>query len=223
MKAVKFVCIILSSMLIFCMSINVYADEEDYEDTDNNEEYYYEEYEDDYDDEYEEEYSYEESEEYIEESYEEYYYEEETVSEISQEIVAEVSEEISQEAVEEVIEEISETVTEEVSPVAEVSTEQSEVSEKKTEEKSLVSEISAIKEEVSEVSKPAVQRVVNIADDVKEEDSTANEISGNVMWGIIFILLIFCIIFLPRTRGMEFVKDRYRYRKAKNITRRHIR
>ena len=78
-------------------------------------------------------------------------------------------------------------------------------------------------EEVSEVSKPAVQRVVNIADEAKKEDNTANEISGNVMWGIIFILLIFCIIFLPRTRGMEFVKDRYRYRKAKNITRRHIR
>ena len=222
MNAVKFVCIILSSMLIFCMSVNVYADEEDYEDTDNNEEYYYEEYEDEYNDEYEE-YDYKESEEYIEESYEEYYYEEETVSEISQEIVAEVSEEISQEAVEEVIEEISETVIEEISPAADNSTEQSEVSEKKKEEKSLVSEISEIKEEVSEISKPAVQRVLNIADDVKEEDSTANEISGNVMWGIRFILLIFCIIFLPRTRGMEFVKDRYRYRKAKNITRRHIR
>ena len=193
MKAVKFVCMILSSMLIFCMSVNVYADEEDYEETDNNEEYYYEEYEDEYNDEYEE-YDYKESEEYIEESYEEYY-EEETVSEISEE----VSEEISQEVVTEVSEEISETVIEEVSPVAESSIEK------------------------SEVSKPAVQRVVNIADEAKKEDNTANEISGNVMWGIIFILLIFCIIFLPRTRGMEFVKDRYRYRKAKNITRRHIR
>ena len=193
MKAVKFVCMILSSMLIFCMSVNVYADEEDYEETDNNEEYYYEEYEDEYNDEYEE-YDYKESEEYIEESYEKYY-EEETVSEISEE----VSEEISQEVVTEVSEEISETVIEEVSPVAESSIEK------------------------SEVSKPAVQRVVNIADEAKKEDNTANEISGNVMWGIIFILLIFCIIFLPRTRGMEFVKDRYRYRKAKNITRRHIR
>ena len=154
----------------------------------------------DYTEEYEDYEDYgEESEEYIEESY----YEEESVTE-----------EISV---------TEESVTEEISVAEESVTEQpSEISK----EESVSSAVSKAEESVaekSEISKVYEPKVLNVAMTAEKEDNNGNSVSGMVMWGIVFLLMVVCIIFIPRESGISSIKDRYRYRKAKKISERHIR
>ncbi len=216
----KIICLMLVFMCTFGISCTVHAEEEYDNEWNYTDEYTENEYDENNENEYYDEYYYNE-EDYIVESSEEenteYYYEEPT----EENPVEETTEEIS------VTEEVS--VTEEISVIEETSVIEESVSEmpsEVSEEKSLVTEVSrmeSIIDEELEVSVNSEPRILNLAFTAEKEDKKVNKISGTALWGIVFVLTVFSIIFLPRTRGIEFIKDRYRFKKAKKITKRHIR
>ena len=217
----KIICLTLIFLCMFGISFTVHAEDEYYDDEWEQTEEYTED-----ENEYYDEYYY--NDDYTDENYEddtEYYYEEENQEYPVEEIIEEspIEEVIEESPIEEVIEE---------SPVEEV-IEESPV-EKVIEESSAEESISGMTSEVSkeessqietsfyEISQTEEPKILNLAFNVKKEENKSNIVSGTVLWGIVFVLAVFSIIFLPRTKGIEFIKDRYRYRKAKKITKLHI-
>lgn len=206
----KILCLLLIGLCTFRIGCPVHAVEE-YDEWNYSEDYTEDEYYDE--NEYYNEYYYNEENDYTEENNEyyedntEYYYEDE-------------SEPLTEESI------IEETSAEEVTEISVAEESVSEMPSEISEEKSVAGEVSitesSIAEEspVPEISEP---KILNLAFTAPKEEPKVNRISGTALWAIVFVLTVFSIIFLPRTRGIEFIKDRYRYRKAKKITKRHIR
>ena len=212
----KIICLTLIFLCMFGISFTVHAEDEYYDDeweqteeyTEDENEYYDEYY---YNDDYTDE-NYEDDTEYYEEENQEYPVEEIIEENPVEEIIEEspVEEVIEESPVEEVIEESS---VEESSAEESISGMTSEVSKEES------SQIETSFDEISQTEEP---KILNLAFNVKKEENKSNIVSGTVLWGIVFVLAVFSIIFLPRTKGIEFIKDRYRYRKAKKITKLHI-
>ena len=203
----KIICLTLIFLCMFGISFTVHAEDEYYDDEWEQTEEYTED-----ENEYYDEYYY--NDDYTDENYEDdtEYYEEENQEYPVEEIIEEnpVEEIIEESPVEEVIEESS---VEESSAEESISGMTSEVSKEES------SQIETSFDEISQTEEP---KILNLAFNVKKEENKSNIVSGTVLWGIVFVLAVFSIIFLPRTKGIEFIKDRYRYRKSKKITKLHI-
>ena len=221
----KIISLILVCLCTFGIGCPVHAEEEYDNEWDYTEEYTENEYYDEYYYNENDEYYYNENDDYSEESYDgntEYY---EESQELTQESYTE--ENYTEEPTEEtsVTEEIA--VTEEISVIQESVV--SEISLESSEEKSVASEIGTKESSIDEIMEEpemtgiSEPKILNLAFTAPKEEQQTNRMSGTDLWCIMFVLTVFSIIFLPKTGGIELIKDRYRYRKAKKITKRHIR